>query len=92
MTAKEALREIVEGMSEEEAWRWMHAFAPERIADGTLDRPFSLGEILRMPPAVQDAVIRAQLALVPDDDLGTMANEVEEWTVGTAGDIDLIDE
>ena len=90
MTAKEALREIVDEMSEEDARKWLRAIEPALITE---QGPFlTARELLRLPLDERGAIIRAQLALVSQADIDQMVAEVEEWTVGTAGDIDLIDE
>lgn len=91
MTAKEELIGIIEGWSEDEAEKWLSAIEPER-SHPKQPKFLTATEILRLPSSRRDAVIAAQLAHTTPADIELQRLEVEEWEIGTAGDIDLIDD
>jgi hypothetical protein len=91
MTAKQALIEIIEGWSEDEAEKWLCAIEPERVHRDQ-QKYLTAEELLRLPASERSSVIKAQLALVTPEELQEELEEWEEWEAGTGSDIKLIDE
>lgn len=91
MTAKEELIEIIQGWSEDEAEKWLCAIEPARTQTA-MPKFLTATEILRLPKSQRDSVIAAQLSHTTPEDIEKQRLEVEEWEVGTAGDIELIDD
>ncbi|MFN0145331.1 MAG: hypothetical protein ACKVT1_02380 [Dehalococcoidia bacterium] len=88
MTAKEALRDRVRDLTEDEAAHWLRLMGGEADARSWRERaePPSVDEMLRMPLEERDAVFRRWPP-------ATDVDELHEWEEATAGDgLDLIDE
>ena len=92
MTAKQSLLDVVGDLSEEEAARLLPFADPEllecleRASFGT-----STEQLLQLPEAVRELVIRYEARFYSNDDRAVDIAEAEAWECGTGADIDLID-
>lgn len=91
MTAKEALRAIVEDLREDEAER-IFPFLSGRVWNGAPERRLSNAELLRLPKVLRDHIIRAEVEALTQQDLDEMVAESEEWRFSDADALKHIDD
>lgn len=92
MSAKDELRNVIEAMSEEDAAALLPMADPSLLA--WLDRTAkctSTKELLEMPAAVRELIIRYELSFYTEEDAAQDLAEWELWEAGTGKDIHLID-
>lgn len=91
MTAKEALRAIVDELREDEAER-IFPFLSGRFWNCTPERRLSNAELLKLPRALREHIIRAAIASLSAEELEEMAAESEEWRFADAEALKHIDD
>lgn len=91
MTAKEALREIVEHLEETEAER-IFPFLSGRFWNCTPERRLSNAELLKLPRPLREHIIRSAIASLSTEELEEMAAESEEWRFADAEALHYIDD
>ncbi len=87
MTAKQALREIVDDFSEEEASRWLSVIQSGKDQPHTAAPENSMIELARMPIAERRRILERTMKLAEVD-----IDEAEAWESGTGSDVRHIDD
>ncbi len=91
MTAKEALRAIVDEMDEEDAER-IFPFLSGRNWNTEPERRLSNSELRQLPRALREHIIRAEIAAIPPHERDEMVAGVEEWRYADADALMHIDD
>ncbi len=92
MTAKEALQEFINDLSEDEAERWLRVSDPH-VAELLLPDygHLTAGDLLQLPKPVRSLILRIEASYYTAEDAAEDLTNLEEWEVGTRGDIDSLD-
>ena len=94
MTAKEALREIVDEMSEEDAARIFPFLSGRTWEEGPpeLAPRLSNKDLLMLPRELRSVIIRRELSQLSDEEIAEYAAEAEEWMQSDAEALKHIDD
>lgn len=91
MTAKEALRAIVDDLPEDEAER-IFPFLSGRFWNCTPERRLSSAELMGLPKPLRDHIVRSEIASLSAEEMDEMVTEAEEWRFSDADALKHIDD
>lgn len=92
MTAKEALREIVDDLTEEQAEQWLRAADPRATEELLTEvARLSAQELMQLPAQLRAAILGFAARIYSPDDAAEDLALWKTWEAGTGKDVHLID-